>query len=103
MAKKRSERTERRAAERSLRRLVQDREKLARLQPGGSEEHPIEVPAASVIEVRAAALPCPQCEGKLQLLQHRATASGLRALQMRCQRCGVERTLWFRIAALGPN
>ena len=103
MAKKRSERTERRAAERELRKLVQDREKLARRLPGGSEELPLDVPVSSVIEVRARAAPCPLCEGELQLGQHRATASGLRAVEARCQRCGVGRTLWFRIAPSGPN
>jgi hypothetical protein len=27
----------------------------------------------------------------------------LRAVEARCQRCGVARTLWYRIAPSGPN
>ncbi len=99
MAKKRTDRTERRAAETKLRRLVQDREKLATKLPGGSEATPMGVPAASVIEVRARSTPCPQCEGELDLGQHRATASGLRAVEVTCRQCGVGRTLWFRVEA----
>lgn len=103
MAKKQRPRTERRIEERAARALVKDRERLAALSPGGAEARPIDVPAASVIELRARETPCPQCAGELRVEAHRATASGLRAIEVRCQRCGVARTLWYRVAATGPN
>lgn len=103
MAKKPRARTARRVEERAHRALVRDREKLIAKLPGGSEDVPIEVAAASVIEGRARATPCPQCEGDLRVDAHRATASGARALEVTCQRCGVARTMWFRIVGFGAN
>jgi hypothetical protein len=100
VGKKRPERTARRAAERAARGLVRDREKLAAMTPGGAKERPIAVESSSVIEVRAAATPCPQCEGELRVGEHRAEA-GLRAVDVRCTRCHAARTLWFRIVE--PN
>lgn len=102
MAKKRPERTARRAAERATRQLVRDREKLAALSPGGSRERPIVVPSSSVIEVRARAMPCPQCEGELRVGEHRAEA-GQRAVDVTCTRCHAARTLWFRLGSDEPN
>ena len=96
MGKKRPERTARRAAERSARQLVRDREKVAAASAGGSPERPIGVESSSVIEVRARATPCPQCAGELRVGEHRSEA-GLRAVDVRCTRCHVARTLWFRI------
>jgi hypothetical protein len=93
-------RTARRVHERDLRKLVRDRETLASLAPGGSPERPIDVPTPSVIEVRARATPCPQCEGELGLDDHAVTMHAgepLRALAMTCRRCHARRTLWFRI------
>ena len=98
MAPKRSDRTERRAYERSLRRVVRDREKLAALEPGGAADHPIVVTSAAVIEVRVAAMPCPQCAGEYRLVEHEAPGAGLRACHVTCRQCGVSRTLWFQIA-----
>ena len=104
MARKRPERTERRAFERTLRHVVRDREKLARLEAGGTAEHPIVVTSAAVIEVRVGALPCPQCAGEYRLVEHEAPSAGLRACHVTCRQCGVSRTLWFKIApADEPN
>jgi hypothetical protein len=103
MARKRPERTERRTRERAARQLVRDREKLARLVAGGAREHPLEVPSSAVIEIRARAMPCAQCEGEYKVIEHRADGAGVRAVDVACQRCGVKRTLWFRIASDDPN
>jgi hypothetical protein len=99
MGKKRPERTARRAAERAARGLVRDREKLAAAS-AGAMARPIEVASSSVIEVRAHATPCHQCEGEVRVGEHRAEA-GLRAVEVRCTRCHAARTLWFRIVE--PN
>lgn len=103
MGRKRPERTERRSRERAARQLVRDREKLAVLSPGGARERAIEVSSAAVIEGRARALPCAQCDGEYRVADHRSEGPGLRAVDVRCQRCGVARTLWFRIATTEPN
>ncbi len=94
----RKERTDKRAFERSLRKVVRDREKLALLEAGGSAEHPIVVTSSAVIEVRVAATPCIQCEGEYRLVELEAPGGGLRACHVKCRQCGVARTLWFKIA-----
>ncbi|MEO6774896.1 MAG: hypothetical protein ABI467_18150 [Kofleriaceae bacterium] len=89
--------------ERGARELVRDREKLAKLVAGGAADHPIEVSSVAVIEGRVGALPCPQCEGEYRVLDHRFEGPGLRAVAVACRRCGVKRTLWFRIVIDEPN
>ena len=96
-------RTERRIIERDLRKLVRDREKLAALSRGGSRDHPIEVTSAAVVEIRATALRCPQCQGEYRVLEHLAPAAGLREVTVRCVMCGTKRSLWFRIVDDEPN
>ena len=96
-------RTERRIAERDLRRLVREREKLAALSTGGAAEHPIVVTSSSVVEVRVTSLACPQCEGEYRVLEHLAPKAGLREVIVRCQMCGTKRTLWFKIVSDEPN
>jgi len=102
VAKKRPERTARRIAERAARQLVRDREKLAALSPGGSRDRPIAVPSAAVVEIRAHAMPCPQCEGELRVGEHRVD-DGLRVVAVTCTRCHVGRELWFRLVSDEPN
>lgn len=99
----RRKRTEQRERARAMRRLVRDREKLAALSAGGSEDHPIHVTSAAVVEVRIRHLTCPQCEGEYKIKEHRAPASGLRSVDVTCQFCGVSRTLWFRIGSTEAN
>ena len=101
--KKRPERTERRARERAARQLVRDREKLAALSPGGSQDRPIAVDSASVVEPRVRSLACPQCDGHYRVVEHRAPASGVRAVDVTCNGCGVARTVWFRLVSNEPN
>ena len=103
MGKKRPERTAKRARERAARDLVRDREKLAALSPGGARERPIEVDSASVVEPRIRSLACPQCEGTYRVHDHRSPASGIREVDVRCDRCGTPRTLWFRLVSSEPN
>jgi hypothetical protein len=99
----RRKRTEQRERERALRKLVRDREKLAALSPGGSEERPIQVTSSAVVEVRVRHLTCPQCDGQYKVKEHRAPSSGLRSVDVTCQMCGVSRTLWFRIVSAEAN
>lgn len=103
MTKKRPERTARRARERAARQLVRDKEKLASLVAGGSAERPIEVASAAVVEIRVRALRCPQCDGGYAIIDHRSAGQGVRPVDVRCNVCGVARTLWFRIVESGPN
>jgi hypothetical protein len=99
----RRKRTEQRQRERNARKLVRDREKLAALSVGGSEQRPIKVNSASVVEVRIRHLTCPQCEGEYKIKEHRSPASGIRSVDVTCQICGVSRTLWFRIVSAEAN
>jgi len=101
MGKKRPERSARRAAARAARDLVHEREKLFGLGPGARIERPIEVATSAVIEIKARATPCPQCEGTLQLVDHQAEPGGVRRVELRCVRCGAPRTLYFRIVPQG--
>jgi hypothetical protein len=96
-------RTARREQERAARRLVRDREKLAALSPGGADTHPIEVTSASVVEVRARATPCVQCNGEYKVREHASVRSGLRRVEVTCQLCATRRTLWFRLISDDPN
>lgn len=103
MGKKRPERTARRARERAARQLVRDKEKLAGLVAGGSAERPIEVASAAVVEIRVRGMRCPQCEGDYAIVDHRSAGQGMRPVDVRCNVCGVARTLWFRIVEPEPN
>jgi hypothetical protein len=97
-----SARTRRREAQREVRKLFEARVKLAALEPGGTAERAIEVPSASVVDVRAAATPCARCGADVRVLDHTAHAgagdTSLRAARVCCKACGHERRLWFRLA-----
>ena len=104
--KKRPARTERRAAERDARKLARARHELAALEPGGAPDRPIEVVSSSVIEVRAASLPCPLCGGAMRVeeqLARKIDGRSLRVVEVRCVLCGIPRSLWFRISPPLPN
>jgi hypothetical protein len=96
-------RTARRVAERDAKKLVRDRERLAALVPGGSRERPIEVTSTAVIEIRALAMPCPQCEGQFRIRAHEAPESGIRRVDVTCRQCAAPRSLWFRLVSDEPN
>ena len=96
-------RTIRRLEERAQQKLVRDKERLFALSTGGAREHPYEVTSTAVIELRALALPCPQCDGQLRLREHSAPAAGLRQVDVTCRQCGAPRSLWFRLVSDEPN
>jgi hypothetical protein len=86
--------------------LARDRERLARLEPGGAPDRPIEVSSASLVEPTAESLPCPLCDGRLRALEHTAQAidgARLRVVQVRCTHCGTQRALFLRIGTVLPN
>ncbi|MCE9577581.1 MAG: hypothetical protein K8W52_30810 [Deltaproteobacteria bacterium] len=103
MAAKRPDRTARRERERTARKLVREREKLALLVPGGSEDRPIEVVSPAVIDSRVGSMKCPQCEGSYTIDDHAAPSAGLRRIAVTCRLCHVKRALWFRLGVSGPN
>jgi hypothetical protein len=80
------------------RQAVRDREAAAKRAPGGSAANPIHVLTTAVIEIRASAMPCPQCGGELRVKTHEAPSSGIRRVDVRCQQCSIPRSLWFRLA-----
>lgn len=103
MKPKRS-RTVRREQDREVEKLIEAREKLAKLEVGGTLQRPIEVQTASVIETRAVSFPCLRCEGALRVHEHRAISAGHdlrghggREVELACKACGAHRTLYFRV------
>lgn len=99
--KKLSPRAARRAAGRALDKLVEARLELARREPGGSAERPIEVPTAALVELEATAARCLRCDTGVRLEAHevdRTEAGLLRVADVRCPSCGLGRRLFFRIA-----
>ncbi len=101
MSKKQRARTDKRIRERAAKKLVHAREELASLEPGGSDERPIVVETSSVIEVKARAMRCPQCDGETKIVEHRAPRDeggrAMRAVDVECLLCGTKRTRWFEI------
>jgi hypothetical protein len=81
----------------------QAQERLAALSPGGSPQRAIPVASAAVIEVRAAATPCPQCGGLYRLHEHTRPLPGIRRVDVACRQCSTPRTLWFRIVETEPS
>ena len=105
-ARKLSPRGQRRLQARGNAKLVKDRERLARLEVGGSPDNPVNVVSASVVEAQAGSVPCPLCGEKLRVGEHTAeTIHGvrLRVAHMACTQCGAPRSLYFRIAPPLPN
>lgn len=97
-------RVSRRELERDLKKQVRDKERLFELEPGGSQERPMEVSSAAVIEVRVGAMPCVQCsEPQYRIREHVSVAAGLRRVDVICRNCGAPRSLWFRIVIDEPN
>jgi len=83
-----------------LRKLADAREKLFRLEPGGSPERPLEIPTASVVESRARALGCARCGGETKLEDHAALvveAGARRRARMRCRACRADFDVWLAI------
>jgi hypothetical protein len=96
-------RAERRELARDAAKLARERVRLARLEPGGAPERPIDVPSASVIEVRARGMPCAACGGEVRVEDHEArTLAGvpLRLVRVLCPQCGGRRIVHFQVRAL---
>jgi hypothetical protein len=83
--------------------VMELKERLAALSRGGSPHLPIRVASASVIEARAAALPCPRCGGEYRIHEHTRPVPALRRVDVACRHCSTPRTLWFTIAPYEPN
>jgi hypothetical protein len=106
MSKKPRPRTERREAARANEKLARDREKLARLEAGGSPERPIALESASQVEVHARSLRCTKCDGEVRVEEHLARTIGeqrLRLLRLVCPQCGTRRDAWFRLETKLPS
>jgi hypothetical protein len=76
------------------------REKLARLEDGGSAARPLVVESASQIEVRALSMPCLRCDGPYRLDEHTAESRGgvpLRIVDVHCGHCGARRVVYFHV------
>jgi hypothetical protein len=86
--------------------LARDREKLLRLEAGGSPSRPLEVSSASLVEPKVALVRCPECNAPLSATEHAAVVRGgvrLREVSAACRACGATRTLWFRIVPVLLN
>jgi hypothetical protein len=106
VSKKPRPRTERREAARAKEKLARDREKLARLETGGSPERPIPLESASQVEVHAGSLPCTRCDAVVRIEEHLARTIGdqrLRLVRLVCPRCGTRRDAWFRLEPKLPS
>jgi hypothetical protein len=65
---------------------------------GSARELPIRVASASVVEVRAGALTCPDCHiGTYRIEEHVSIAKGVRRVDVVCRHCSTPRSLWFRL------
>ncbi len=106
MSKPPRPRTRVRAEARAARNAVKQTERWAALMPGGAADHPIEVTSGSVVEVRARAALCHQCQGELELRGDSAVATPrgvLREVDMVCRRCHAAKRLWFRVVSGLPS
>jgi hypothetical protein len=94
-------RTMRRARARAHEQLVRDIERLAQLEPGGSPGRPLPVASPAVVDVVAAAKPCPLCGGALRLDAHEAEKVDgvrLRVARVTCATCGTRRAFYFSLS-----
>ena len=106
MTKKARARTERREQARALEKVARDREKLARLEAGGSPERPIRLESASQVEVHARSLPCTRCAAEPRVEEHLARVvdeQRLRLVRLACPMCGARREVWFRLDPQRPS
>ncbi len=104
--KKPRARTVSRALDRQAKKLTADRERLARLEPGGSATLPIEIESASQLTLRSESYLCLRCSGPVRYVDDCVVeiAGDLRrAATLECKQCATRRVLWFRIAVARPN
>jgi hypothetical protein len=99
-------RLEYRPRQRLDRELVLARERLARLEAGGTAARPIDVESASQIEVRAESTPCLTCQGPYRIDEHTAEhleGEQVRVLRVHCHHCGARRVMYFRVMPSAPS
>jgi predicted RNA-binding Zn-ribbon protein involved in translation (DUF1610 family) len=102
----RKPRSQRRADARRSAKDVRDRERLARLESGGTPEHPIDVISASLVEAKARSMVCPVCGAFVRVDEHAARSINevpLRLAHVSCPMCGHRRVVYFAIRAPLPN
>lgn len=90
----------RRKLEQKQRKLASDRDRLYALSPGGSPALPMAISSPAIVEIRAQALPCPQCGGALVVDAHEASMHQgvlLRLVKAHCRECHAPRSVWFRL------
>lgn len=100
MKKRPRERSLRRQNERLADKLAAAKEKLARLEPGGSPQNALEVPSASVVEQVTESVACLRCGASVRADDHRALVLGARRLRVVtsvCIQCGAARVWYFRL------
>ncbi len=105
-AAKNRDKIDRRRKQRAARQLANERERLARLEPGGAPERPLTVVSAAVVEEHARRLGCAQCTGPLTVDDHAVAKHDgelLRKVSTRCRMCRSERVVWLRITPRLPN
>jgi hypothetical protein len=105
---KKPPRAERRQAARDAAKLARTKMRLAAMEPGGAPDRPLEVATASLVEPRAASLPCAACGADgVRVEEHTATTTAderrLRVAHVRCPRCGAAREIYFRIGTALPS
>lgn len=74
----------------------------AELGAGHDPADPIVVPSASVIEPAGERIPCPACDGRVRVTDHRAMqvdGQRLRAVDLKCTACGLVVTRHFQLAS----
>ena len=77
------------------------REQQALAEPGGHPANPIEIAAPSVVEPKAAGMPCSRCGEPVRVVDHQVqTVAGvrLRVAEVECSRCGLARPIFFRLS-----
>ncbi len=104
--KKLGVRASRRQNDRDTQKFMRDRTRLAALEKGGAPDRPIQVSAASEVEIDARGLPCIQCGGIVHIDDHAAETIGaerLRIVRVSCPSCGTKRAIYYRIGLPLPN
>jgi hypothetical protein len=100
MTKKSRPRAERRAAERSARKLRDDLVKLYAVEPGGSPKLPIDLTSASQVEVDALSRRCPLCESDQRVTAHDVETHDthrLRVARLQCKGCHATWNRYYRL------
>ena len=96
-----SARGQRRAATRAALDLARDRQRLAKLEPGGAPDRPIPVETPPLVDLRATATPCAVCDGPLALDEHAVAShegTSLRLARLTCRLCHARREIYFVLA-----